>query len=154
MNLYGLLYSFIGALGTVEKKDSLVFTKDYYAVRRHQERQSDGARVKPKTPAEFTKYAGLVDEPIRFDIEIKVAELLNRRMKDETTDAERKGAGDVPPRFEAQPFQVGDGSLRCYVRAEWKSGKGPNDTPDYVLASTGSAAPIPRSHTVPVPHLR
>lgn len=36
--------SFIGALGTVEKKDSLVFTKSYYAVRRHQEAQSDGAK--------------------------------------------------------------------------------------------------------------
>ena len=29
--------SFIGALGTVEKKDSLVFTKGYYAVQRHHE---------------------------------------------------------------------------------------------------------------------
>src|ERR1700680_2534300 len=40
--------SFIGALGTFEEKDFLVFTKGYYAVRRHQEPPSGGAKPRPK----------------------------------------------------------------------------------------------------------
>jgi hypothetical protein len=104
--------SFIGALGTVEKDDALVFTNDYYAVRRHQEPQSD--RAQPKSSAQYLKHAGLRDEPVRFDIETRIAEILNLRMKMEATDAERRVAGNVSPAFKVQPFQVADGSLRYY----------------------------------------
>ena len=141
--------SFIGALGTMEDKDLLgLLARSYYVVRRHQEPQSNGARPKPKTPDDFTKHARLLDDPIRFDIEVKIAELLNQRMKDETTDAERKDVEDVSPAFEVQPFLVADGSLRYYVRAEWKSGKEPNDTPSYVLAAWMN--PLPKLHILAV----
>jgi hypothetical protein len=136
--------SFIGALGSVEKKDSLLFTKGYYAVRRHQEPQSDGAKLRPKATADFLKHSSLGDEPIRFDIETRIAELLSQRMKMEATDAERRGASSVPLAFKVQPFRVADGSLRYYVRAEWKSGKEQKDTSIYVLAAW--IAPLPTLH--------
>jgi hypothetical protein len=85
---------------------------DYYAVRRHQEPQSD--RAQPKSSAQYLKHAGLRDEPVRFDIETRIAEILNLRMKMEATDAERRVAGNVSPAFKVQPFQVADGSLRYY----------------------------------------
>lgn len=134
--------SFIGALGTVEKNDALAFTKEYYAVRPHQEPKGGGA--KPKTTADYLKYSGLRDQPVRFDIETRIAEVLNLRMKTEATDAERRTAGDVAPAFKVQPFQVADGSLRYYVRAAWKSGKEPKDTPTYLLA--GWIMPLPTLH--------
>lgn len=139
--------SFIGALGTIENRDSLLFTNGYFAVRRHREPQTDGASLRPKTTAEFGQYSGLVDEPIRFDIEARIAELLNQRMKMEAT-GERSATGDAPPAFKVQTFQVGDGDLRYYVRAEWKSGKEPNDTSSYVLAAW--MTPLPTLHILAV----
>jgi len=112
--------SFVGALATVEPPGDLVFTKRYYAVRRH---QSDEARPTRKTPAEFLRFAALRDEPVPFDVETQIAALVGQRMKMEATDAERRLAGSAVPALRVQPFQVADGSLRYYVRAEWKSGK-------------------------------
>jgi hypothetical protein len=137
--------SFIGALGTVEKTDSLVFTKNYYAVRRHQELPPN---QKPKTTAEYLKYAHLDDGPVRFDLETRIAEVLNERMKIEATDPEQRLAGNVAPAFKVQPFHVADGSLRYYVRAEWKSGKEPEGTPTFVLAAW--MTPVPRLHILSV----
>jgi hypothetical protein len=140
--------SFIGALGTLESKDSFIFTNEYYAVRRHQEPQTDGASLILKTTAEFGQYPGIVDEPIRFDIEARIAELLNQRMKMETTAAERSATRDSPLAFKVQTFQVGDGDLRYYVRAEWKSGKEPDDASSYVLAAW--MTPVPTLHILAV----
>jgi hypothetical protein len=136
--------SFIGALGTLENEDSLFLTNGYYAVRRHQEPQTDGASLRPKTTAEFGRYSGLVDEPIRFDIEARIAELLNQRMRIEATAAERSAMGDAPLAFKVQTFQVGDGDLRYYVRAEWKSSKEPDDTSSYILAAWMTPLPTLR----------
>ena len=66
----------------------------------------------------------------------------------EATDAERREAGNVAPAFKVQPFQVADGSLRYYVRAEWKSGKEPKDTPTYVLGAW--ITPLPTPHILAV----
>jgi len=49
--------SFIGAIGTLEQPNALVFTKGYYAVRRHLESQGRRATARPKTAAEYLKYA-------------------------------------------------------------------------------------------------
>jgi hypothetical protein len=124
--------SFIGALGTVEKGDPLDFAKPYYAVRRHEELPPN---QKPKTTAEYLRYAHLDDGPVRFDVETKIAAILNERMKMEATDAEQRQAGNVAPAFKVQPFHVADGSLRYYVRAEWKSGKEPEGNPTFVLSA-------------------
>jgi hypothetical protein len=140
--------SFIGALGTIEKKDALVFTNNYYAVRRHQEPQTGEAKLRPKTTSDYLKYAHLDDQPVRFDIETRIAEMLNERMKMEATDAERRLAGSIPPSFKVQPFRVADSSLRYYVRAEWRSGKEPKDTAPYVLAAW--MTPLPTLHILAV----
>ena len=114
--------SFIGALGTIEKNDFLVFTQGYYAVRRHQEPQGDGAKPRPKITAEYLKYAHLVDGPVQFGVQNKIATLLNEHLKMEANDAVRRKAELAPLAFDVQPFSVADGSLWYYVRAEWKSG--------------------------------
>ncbi len=132
--------SYIGALATVEPHDSLIFTKGYYAVRSHQ--QSRKEKPGPKSPAHNAKHAGLMEEPIRFDLETQVAELLNLRMKMETTTGERSRLGNVPPAFEVQAFRVADGSLRYYVRAGWKSGKAPKDRLSYAMAAW--MTPLPK----------
>jgi len=62
-------------------------------------------------------------------------------MKMEVTDAERRLAGSVAPALKVQPFQVADGSLRYYVRAEWKSGKETGTQYPYTLAAW--ITPIP-----------
>ena len=69
-------------------------------------------------------------------------------MKMEATDAERREAGDVQPAFKVQPFQVADGSLRYYVRAEWKSGKESKNKSTYVLAAW--MTPLPTLHILAV----
>lgn len=132
--------SFIGALATVETAH-LIFTKGYYAVRRHQEPRGDGVRRGPKTTAEFRKFAALRDQPVRFDLETQVAALLNERMKAEATDAEKRLAGSVAPALSVQPFQVADGSLRYYARVEWKSGKETGRQHSFALAAW--IAPLP-----------
>jgi hypothetical protein len=137
--------SFIGALGTVEKKDSLVFAKNYYGVRRHQELPPN---QRPKTTAEYLKYAHLDDGPVRFDTETKIAEILSERMKIEATDAEQRLAGNIAPAFKVQPFHIADGSLRYYVRAEWKSGKETEGMPTFVLAAW--ITPVPTLHILSV----
>jgi hypothetical protein len=140
--------SFIGALGTVEKKDSLVFTKTYFALRRHQELQSDGAKSKPKTTAEYLKYAHLVDELVQFGVQSQIAALLNDRLKVEANDAVRREAEKAALAFDVQPFAVADGTLRYYVRAEWKSGEETQGRPTYALAAW--IAPQPTLHILAV----
>jgi hypothetical protein len=76
-----------------------------------------------------------LDEPVRFDVEAQLAELLNARMKMEASEAEQKRIGNVSPRLKVQSFQVADGSLRYYVRAQWDSGKDPTGFSNYLLAA-------------------
>jgi len=128
--------SFIGALGIVENKNLFgLLTKAYYAVRRHQDAQADRAAKGLKPHHDSVKYAVLLDEPVRFDVEARLAELLTSRMKTEATDAEQRTIGNVSPAMKVQSFQVADGSLRYYVRAEWDSGKDPTGLSSYLLAA-------------------
>ena len=140
--------SFIGALATVEKSDSLFATKGYYAVRRHQEPQSGASNLRPKTTAELSKYAHLGDDPVRFDVEAKIAEILNARMKMDATDAEENAIRIISPAFTVQSFHLADGSLRYYVRAQWKTGKERNGLPTYALAAW--IASLPKLHILAV----
>ncbi len=133
--------SFIGALGTVEKSGSLFATKGYYAVRRHREPQGGAANFRPKTTAELSRYAHIGDDPVRFDVETNIAEILNARMKMDATDAEQNAIGKTSPAFTVQPFHPADGTLRYYVRAQWKTGKERNARPTYALAAW--MAPLP-----------
>ncbi len=134
--------SYIGAIATAERPDSLLFTKNVYVVRHHHESKSSEAGTKVETE---TKYAGLMDIPIRLDIETEMARLLGQRMKSEATEAEQRLAGGVSPAFKVQALQLADGSQRYYVRAEWKSGreKEPAEHP-FSLAAWMAPAPTLR----------
>jgi len=128
--------SFVGALGTVEDKDLLgMLEKGYYAVRRHREIQSGAAQQGRNRTADIAPDGALLDEPVRFDVEARLAELLNSRMKTEATEAEQRTIGNVSPALKVQSFQVADGSLRYYVRAEWDSGKDSTGMSSYLLAA-------------------
>jgi hypothetical protein len=140
--------SFIGALGTVERNDSLLFTKGYYAVRRHQEPPSSGVKARTRTPAEYLRFAHLRDEPVRFSVQSQIAALLNERLKMEPNEAARRKAILAPLAFDVRPFSVADGSLRYYVRAEWKTGTEAQGRPSYALAAW--IAPLPTLHILAV----
>ncbi len=138
--------SFIGALGTVQDKaDLMFFAKNHYAVRRHKEPQAGGS--KPKVEPRIL-HAGLGDGAVRFDIQTQIASLLNERLRTEADDNVRSEAEKIPPAFEVQPFTVANGSLRYYVRAEWRSGKEPNGNSTYALAAW--ITPLPTPHILAV----
>jgi hypothetical protein len=99
------------------------------------------ANLRPKSRAEYLKYATLKAEPVRFDIETRIVEILNQRMKLEATEVERRVAGEVPPAVNVQSFELAGGSRRYYVRAEWKSGTEPKGTSTFVLAVWVTALP-------------
>jgi hypothetical protein len=106
--------SFIGALATVKDRNSLLFTKNYYAVRRHREQP---ARPKPATAQ--TVYASLLDQSVRFNIQSRIVSLLTQRLK---------MAANVSPVLTVQSFRLANGSLRYYARAFWQSGKKGNNS--------------------------
>lgn len=130
--------SFVGALATVEPPGSLINTKGYYAVRRHLESQ------RSKRPGDLQPYAGLVDAPVRLDVETQMARLLTGRMQADATKAEQALAGGVAPALAAQSFQAADGSLRYYVRAVWRSGRESTTQLPYALGAWMS--PVPTLH--------
>ena len=143
--------SFIGALGTIERKDSLVFAKNYYAVRRYQESPSDRAKLRPRSTAELLKYAHLGEGLVRSDIQAEIATLLNERLKMEANDAVRGEAEKASLAFDVQRLSLADGSLRYFVRAEWKFGKENQGRPTYALAAW--IAPLPMLHILAVEKL-
>lgn len=140
--------SFIGALGTVEEKDSLIFTKNYYAVRRHKEPPGNGVKPSPKSPAELLKYAHIEDGLVRSDVQHEIALLLNKQFRKDTNEAARAGAEMAQLAFDIKPFHLAEGSLRYFVRAEWRSANENQDRPAYALAAW--IAPLPKLHILAI----
>ena len=142
--------SYIGALGTVEGSNPILLPHGYYAVRHHQETKPDAAKRKPVP----TAFASLRDEPVRFDVQTRIAALLRERLKTEATGAgstwsprnneAAREAPKVPLAFSVQRFTIANGSVRYYVRAEWKSAPEPQGKPIYALAAW--IAPSPKLH--------
>jgi len=89
-----------------------------------------------------------LNEPVRFDIQSKIVELLNGRMKSMATDAQRREAESVSPLFAVQQFRLADGTQRYHARAAWKSGKEPREKSIYGLAAW--IAPRPTLHVLAV----
>jgi hypothetical protein len=136
--------SFIGALAKVEDKEIWgVLTKGYFVVRRREESQRHAAKPIPKAGMSSAKFAVLLDQPVRFDVEAKIMGLLNSRMTMEATAEERKTIGNASPALKVQSFQLADGSLRYYARAEWDSAKDPTGLSSYLLAAWISPLPTP-----------
>ena len=135
--------SFIGALATLEKdkEDWLYFTKAPLAVRRHREQPNLGGQAREEIR---TVSAGLLDEPVRFDIQSRIVRLLKDRMSTTASDAKRREAETVSPSFAVQQFHLADGSLRYYARAGWRSERGSQSKLIYGLGAW--IAPLPTLH--------
>jgi len=135
--------SYVGALATVVGKCPLLFSGEYYVVRRHQEPVC-GSPSSPGQPNQFpTRFAKLVDEPVRFDIQTQMVSLLTQKMMSIASDSQRRSTEGHSPAFNVQPFRVADGSLRYYATAQWKSGK--ESRPDFSIAAWLTPAPVLRT---------
>jgi hypothetical protein len=138
--------SYIGALATLDSKEGLSFQRDdqdYYVVRRSQESRKADAHLGQGQPA---AHAGLVREPVRFDIESQIASRLIQRMKTLAQEPVRLKAANIAPAIMVQSFTLSDGSLRYYARVEWKSGNEPNGVPTFAFAAW--IAPLPTLHVL------
>ena len=136
--------SYIGALATIDNDRDLMIFKGYYAVRRHR----DIPENESKRQGAPTVCAGLEDEPVGFDIQTKIVNLLTERMKTTATEAEQHAADGISPIFNAQEFRLADGTLRYYARAEWKSGMAEGAKSIYALAAW--IAPQPMLHALAI----
>ncbi len=81
--------SFVGAIGTLEQPNALVFTKGYYAVRRHLESKSGTGKPRAKTTAEYRQYAALTDAPIRLRHPEPDGSVARSTNETEATDSEQ-----------------------------------------------------------------
>jgi hypothetical protein len=110
--------SLVGAIGTVDGESPLLLTKGYYVVRRPEGASTaESSRNKGAKPSR----AGLLDEPVRFDVQRRIAHLLDERMKQATTKTPGYDDGTTAPAFVVQPLHLATGALRYYVRAEWRN---------------------------------
>lgn len=135
--------SYIGALATVVGECSLFGTNAYYVVRRHREPVC-GSKAQTGHPIRFpTKFATLVNEPVRFDVQTQIVSLVTQRMMSVASDLQRHAAEGHSPAFTLQTFRVADGSLRYYATAQWKLGMKPYPS-DFQLGAWLTPAPTLR----------
>jgi hypothetical protein len=134
--------SFIGALATTDQPERLIFSKNYYAVRRHVE-AGDASRSKfdPNAPI-----ARLDSGPVTFDIENKVAAMVTERIKTIVPATRRAQVENISPALSVQRFTLADGSTRYYVWAEWREKA---DSPESIGLSAW-ISPVPNLHIVAV----
>jgi hypothetical protein len=132
--------SFIGALATLKNEAKLTLSKQgYYVLRRHQSPGKSQHTDSPNKP-----HAGLLDEPVQFDIQSKIVSLITKRAKVLATESQRHQMESVSPGVAVQEFCLADGSLRYYARAAWTSENGSIQDIPYALAAW--IAPSPNLH--------
>jgi hypothetical protein len=135
--------SYIGAIATVAGECSLHGTKEYYAVRRHREPVC-GSKPAPGHPIRWqTETAGLVNEPVGFDIQKDIVSLLARRMILMAPGAKRRAAQRRSPEVRVQAFRVAGGGIRYYATARWRSGT-KRARSDFSLGAWLASAPAVR----------
>ncbi len=136
--------SYIGALAKLERSNSfLPLSPAYYLVRRHREAQSRTPGSPLPIPV-IEKEGGLIDAPAAFDIETKIARIMDKQMTLKANAAERALAGAASPALSVQQFRIAGGDIRYYVRAVWKSGRETKRQQPYSLGAWISSAPEPR----------
>jgi hypothetical protein len=109
--------SYIGALASVPTADLPFFTRDYYAVRRHEATRRVGST---RRTGQRTTFASLGNEPVPLNVQTRVAALIRERLKMDAFYA-RTAEQTSPSIKEAQRFTVAGGRGRYYVRAELMS---------------------------------
>jgi len=133
--------SYIGALAILDDKDdAMFFSRGYYVMRRHRELPPGASKLPPVRPA----YPGLEREPVRFDIQVQILDLLTQRMKTTASEAERRAVDGISPTLAVQAFRLADSTLRYYAEAAWTSGEGMEKKNEYALACW--VAPEPKLH--------
>ena len=105
--------SYIGALGTLDEPEAMSLSTGYFAARRHQESERRG-------PANEHLHASLLNQPVRFDIQGEIAAKLTQQMRLLAPQAVKAKIKSSIPAFEVQSFNLSNGSLHYYVRAEWQ----------------------------------
>jgi hypothetical protein len=140
--------SYIGALATVIGECPLLVPAEYYAVRQHREPVC-GSKLPGHPPQFRAKFATLVDEPARFDVQTQIVSLLTKSMRSIASDSQRSAAEGRSPAFTLQSFRVTDGTLRYYAIARWKSGSKPAPS-DFSLGAWLAPAPALRILAVEV----
>jgi len=140
--------SFIGALATAEDPDWLLFTKNYYVVRRHVEPppNSPQARFDPNAPR-----VELDSDPVRFDTQAQIAALVTARMKTAFTPPDVKKVENISPVLNVQRFTIPDGNSRYFAWADWRVESGPNYTSIFRLGAWISPLPALRILAVEPP---
>jgi len=139
--------SFIGALATLENKDEPMYMESggIFVIRRHR-KLPDG---KPKShPSLQAVYAGLQNDPVRFDIQTKIVGLLTEHMGSTAKADHKPTVAGMSPVLAVQAFHLANGKLRYYGRAVWNSGEGANTKT--VFAVSAWISPSPTLHILAV----
>lgn len=122
--------SYIGGLLTVDNPDFFVGARQYYVVRRHVETPQPVRRG----PPDMTLHrAGLDATPIRFDLLTQLASMMTEHMT--SGEIRRRTPAPEAPLLAADRFTLADGSVRYYVRAEWRTAPQGSNEPRGALAA-------------------
>jgi hypothetical protein len=132
--------SFIGALATLENKDDIMYMASggIYVIRRHRKLPDSKPKYPPRPDA---VYAGLQNEPVRFDIQTKIVGLLTEQMGSQAKADHKPTVADMSPVFAVQTFRLANGELRYYARAVWNSNEGANTKTVFALSAWISPSP-------------
>jgi hypothetical protein len=133
--------SYIGALGKVEDPTGLVGPRLYYALQRHdpsnpafkQKRRPAG--VSAALAARDGTFAYLINEPLRFDQQTRIASLLGEKLRASLSVERRQLAEKLVPKFSVQAFRLATGPVRYYARAEWRADGQPEGPPEFAFAA-------------------
>lgn len=128
--------SYIGALGTVDRENSLLFQGNYFVAKRHEDR--------PAKTGTYPRTASRVRKPIPFDVQTQIASRMRERLKSETRLSVSALAEGLSPAFITEPFTLADGSLRYHVRAEWRAGREVGYDLQHAFAAWLTSAPTLR----------
>jgi len=138
--------SYIGAVAKVNDTTALVGARSYYALQRHD--PSTKSLGKPQNSSASASlattsgiFATLFEEPVRFDVQMRIAALLADRMRQSATPLQEDQAEHLAPTLTVQAFRLADGDLRYYARAEWRAEDKRGGLPVYALGAWISPQP-------------
>ncbi|HKQ86858.1 MAG TPA: hypothetical protein VJS43_08815 [Candidatus Acidoferrales bacterium] len=124
--------SYIGALGTIEGNSYVLSDQNYYVVRHHRQEKP----VKPQVQVEKSLAAAtLIADPVSFETETRIAELMTAYMKVEATPQEQAAATRGKLYLQIQPFHTSGGALHYYASVAWKNGKEDSFHPPYAVGA-------------------
>jgi hypothetical protein len=129
--------SYIGALGSAANSDAFVFTRNYYAVRRHVNPPKGAPAFNPDAPV-----VGVDPHPLPFDVQTRIVGLLTEKMR--ASEEGRRVPGDLATMVATDRFTLADGSQRYYVRAEWRRDPTAHGKPAYAFAAWLAPSPALR----------